>query len=61
MKDSAGCIIVAIGLPDPKAYIVLKPQPELHPYMYAGPGQHGLFSGAYNSAFGSAMLFVQLR
>src|ERR1700730_10276804 len=35
MCDSAGCIIVTIGLPDPKR-IVLKPQPELHPYIYAG-------------------------
>jgi hypothetical protein len=35
MSDSAGCIIVTIGLPDPKR-IVLKPQLELHPYIYAG-------------------------
>jgi hypothetical protein len=32
MSDSAGCIIVTIGLPDPNR-IVLKPQPELYPYI----------------------------
>ena len=35
MRGSAGCIIVTTGLPDPKR-IVLKPQPELHPYIHAG-------------------------
>jgi hypothetical protein len=35
MSDSAGCIIVTIGRPDPKR-MVLKPQLELHPYIYAG-------------------------
>jgi hypothetical protein len=35
VRDSAGCIIVTTGLPDPKR-IVLKPQPELHPLYICG-------------------------
>src|SRR5271156_7189445 len=32
--DSAGCIIVTIELPDANRF-VLKPHPELYPYIYA--------------------------
>ena len=47
-SGSADYTIVMIGLPDPKR-IVLKPQSELHPYIYAGHCHRQLQKGALSA------------
>ena len=60
MSDSAGCIIVTIGLPDPKAYSS-ETAARTPPYIYAGysPGCYQRESGHQQSPSFNFPVFIQ--